>query len=220
VLASRDGPATHNSELDRLKLNGPTERSPEPIGEHFRPTSMTATTRPLRSAVVVGFVLLAAALGGCAASSSGGAAGGSSNPTPSPSATTSGSTSAGLRGVRVAKVTCSLFELQPRGTAEALPVSPERLVLCPVPQPSDAVQAPTELAPVPPPLLAAFATPDVPVAGSGTVCAAYADAPQAAFAVLPGGAVYRLRIPQDACQHYLPAVLLAMQHYRPATPTG
>jgi len=187
---------------------------PEPISEHYRPTSMTATIRHPRSAIAAGFVIVVAALGGCAASASVSTPGGSHNPS-SP-----GSPSAGLRGVHVAKVTCSDFDLQPQGTVVVLTTSPERLVLCPLLQPSTQEQTPTELAPAPPPLLVAFATPDVPVAGSGTVCAAYADAPQAAFAVLPGGSVYRLRIPQDACQHYLPAVLLAMQHYRPATPAS
>jgi len=183
---------------------------------------MTTTHRSWHRAIGVtaGSVVVAATLAGCAATS-GGAAGGSKDATTPPSPTATSGPNTGLRGVHVAKITCSNFDLQPQGSVVVLTSSPERLVLCALPQPALESKPPTELAPPPPALLTALATGDVPVpTGSATVCPMYADAPQSVFAVLPGGAIYRLRIPQDACHHYLPAALLAMQHYRPATPTG
>jgi hypothetical protein len=164
-------------------------------------------TRPaITSALVAGAAALttAALLAGCA-SSSAGAPGAPPSTTPGPS---------GLRGTEAASIQCGSSVFQPDDTrAATLPDKPVRVVICPLPMPN-AVSTTADLRPPPADLLRALSLPDeLAPAGSQYACAAYADVPRLVYAQVPGGTVYLMHIPVDACGHYLTQALTVVNHY-------
>ena len=155
--------------------------------------------------------LLATGLAGCANPSSGGP-GGSGGPPSASSPSSPGRT--GLRGAEVTSIRCSSTVWQPDDAAAvALPDTPVRIVICPlaIPQP---VHARVDLRPPPADLLQALGLPDGPKpTGTPYACPAYADVPRLVYAELPGGDIYLLHIPVDACGHYLSAALSVINRY-------
>jgi hypothetical protein len=102
--------------------------------------------------------------------------------------------------------------------AAALPADPVRVVICPLPMPNP-VHGTADLRPPPADLLHALAQPDGPKpTASPYVCAAYADVPRLVYAEVPGGQLYLLHIPVDACGHYLPSVLTVITKYAQQAP--
>ena len=157
-------------------------------------------------------------LAGCATAVGGGSTPGGSPTGPSGTPAPSTGTGAGLRGVAVPAVDCAVTDLQPVGTMVPLPAEPATVVICPGLLRNH--KRPADLAPVPHDVLAALATPDTPrPTSTGIACAMYADVARPVYARLPDGTVYRLWIPQDqACHHYLPAVVHVLDTYLPVGP--
>ena len=132
------------------------------------------------------------------------------SPRPSPSA----GVTTGLRGVPVTGVDCSVPDLEPIGVAVDLPSATASLVICRFPGTVSPSAPPVPLSPAPIRLLTALALPDQPAPGTQAVCPVYADRPQTVYALMSNASVFRLRIPQDACRHYLWTTVAAVQQYR------
>ena len=133
---------------------------------------------------------------------------------PSPPPSPSGGVTVGLRGLPVTGVDCSVPHLQPLGAAVNLPAKPASLVICRFPGTVSPSAPPVRLSPAPTSLLTALALPDQTAPGTPAVCPAYADRTQAVYAVMSNASVFRLRIPQDACRHYIWTAVSAVQQYR------
>ncbi len=164
----------------------------------------------MKAAVRVASALLGVlAVAGCGSVSGGGG----TAPTGSPGPSTPQPGPAGLRGLQVDKVDCDPQLVQPDAQrARYLTQPPVRIVICPLPMPN-ASGPPTDLRPAPPALVQALSLPDAPKPTGQYACAAYADVPRLIYAQTAAGAVFLLHIPVDACSHYLPAALKAVNAY-------
>ena len=149
-----------------------------------------------------GLVLVTVLVGGCT---------NAVGPQPSSSPSASGMPTSGLRGDRIASLSCSAT-LRPAsdGAITGVVIS---YIVCPLSQTLAPGQTGTSVT-VPASsgvysnLDMALRSPDG-VANAGVPCPAYADAPRVVLGETTDG-YWVIRIPQDGCRHYFKAFLLAV----------